>query len=1079
MLQFSRMKEKKKSQKESPKGKGVQVKIKINLRNILLIVFLLLFILPAILSFIDLKGGESKVELSQALSDLKSEKIKKVTIQEDKLLLDYKEGGLKYTTKEPTDSFTSLLEKVNLDPTKVNYTIADSTLTKAFGSILGTVLPILLMIGAFYFIFKLQSRGAQDIFSFGRSKAKLFAKGKQDITFKDVAGVDDAKKELEEVVDFLKNPAKYRKIGARTPKGVLLFGPSGVGKTLLAKAVAGEANVPFFSMAGSEFMEMLVGVGASRVRDLFSNAKASAPSIIFIDEIDAIGRQRGRGLMGGHDEREQTLNQILVEMDGFTPNDNVLVMAASVVGDTPILIEENGGKELLPIGEFVDKFYKNQKQEGEIEISEVKCLGFDRKISKEEIVSKKLYFGNSAFKRVRAVFRHRVNEIYKVEYLGGEIRSTGNHSLFVRSKLGIETKAVSELEPGDVLIDIPFKTNGINKGLRDIRAHKFSENWSLSLKLWDQKKEDYWLDKYEYAIKSVGSGMSQTVIGGQIGVSQSTVGNWARGRYMPQAISRKLFKSDVKKLPEEIKVTPDLCRLLGFYVAEGYSRWGVDFCFSVKEEEVINDTIELMKSVFGLLPRIRHITSGAVNLVYYSTPVGEFFSRFCGKGAHHKHIPQFLFEAPYIYFKEFLRGVWLGDGYEDKRGRGELTTVSKRLALEINWLARMHGVKTYLGGFMTKEGRQIKGGKPLKAGYAWRVGWGKAANPFVSYKMEKTAPAKRAIVKRVTKTPFKGFVYDLCGVDNEAFFGGESPILLHNTNRGDLLDPALLRPGRFDRRVTLDMPDKEGRLAILTIHAKGKKFGKGINWLKIADRTVGFSGADLENMLNEAAITAARNGKDAIGMLDLEESATKVKLGPAKKKIQTQEDRNITAYHEAGHALVSHILPKTDPVQRISIVARGMSLGHTEISPNGDRTHETKTRLIQAITSMLGGRAAEQIVFNELTAGASNDIKVATRYAKAMVVDFGMSVLGPVNLGANSEMGDFGNMEWYEGPQISPAMQEKVDNEVSKIIEHAYKEAEIIIKKNRKTLDAIVKRLLEKETLDKDEFEKIVGKKNE
>lgn len=617
------MKEKKK--KELPKGKGVQVKVRINLRSILLGIFILLFIIPAILSFIDLKGGNSKVELSQALSDLKDGKVEKVVIQEDKLLLTYKGGEIKYTTKEPTDSFTSLLEKVKLDPTKINYTIADNSLTKAFGSILGTVLPIALMIGAFYFIFKLQSRGAQDIFSFGRSKAKLFAKGKQDTTFKDVAGVDDAKKELEEVVDFLKNPAKYRKIGARTPKGVLLFGPSGVGKTLLARAVAGEANVPFFSMAGSEFMEMLVGIGASRVRDLFSQAKASAPSIIFIDEIDAIGRQRGRGLMGGHDEREQTLNQILVEMDGFTPNDNVLVMAA--------------------------------------------------------------------------------------------------------------------------------------------------------------------------------------------------------------------------------------------------------------------------------------------------------------------------------------------------------------------------------------------------------------------------------------------------------------------TNRGDLLDPALLRPGRFDRRVTLDMPDKEGRLAILTIHAKGKKFGKNIDWKRIADRTVGFSGADLENMLNEAAIQAARNGKDAIEMLDLEESATKVKLGPAKKKIQTEEDRNITAYHEAGHALVSHVLPKTDPVQRISIVARGMSLGHTEISSNGDRTHETKTRLTQAITSMLGGRAAEQIVFNELTAGASNDIKVATKYAKAMVVDFGMSPLGPVNLGANSEMGDFGNMEWYEGPQISQAVQEKVDNEVSKIIESAYKEAARIIKGNRKTLDAIVIKLLEKETLDKDEFEKIVGKK--
>jgi len=612
--------------KPSKNKKEVRIKIRINFRTILLGIFLLLFVLPAIAAFFDMKGTETKLELSQAMADIKDGKIAKVTVEGDKLLLTYNDNSVKYTTKESADSFIGLLDKVKIDPTKVNYTIVDGTFTKVVGDILGTLLPIILMAALFFFIYKMQSKGAQDIFSFGRSKAKLFAKGKQDITFADVAGVDDAKKELEEVVDFLKNPAKYQKIGARTPKGVLLFGPSGVGKTLLAKAVAGEANVPFFSMAGSEFMEMLVGVGASRVRDLFSQAKASAPSIIFIDEIDAIGRQRGRGLIGGHDEREQTLNQILVEMDGFTPNDNVLVMAA--------------------------------------------------------------------------------------------------------------------------------------------------------------------------------------------------------------------------------------------------------------------------------------------------------------------------------------------------------------------------------------------------------------------------------------------------------------------TNRGDLLDPALLRPGRFDRRVTLDMPDKEGRLAILAIHARGKKFVKGIDWQRIVDRTVGFSGADLENMLNEAAIQAARNGKEAIGMTDLEEAATKVKLGPARKKVQTEEDRRITAYHEAGHALVSHLLPKTDPVQRISIVARGMSLGHTEISPEGDRTHETKTRLTQAITAILGGRAAEQIVFNEMTAGAANDIKVATKYAKAMVVDFGMSPLGPVNLGANSEMGDFGNLEWYEGSQISPAFAEKVDREVSKIIDSCYRRAVALLKKERKNLGKIVSLLMSKETIDKDDFEKIVGKKS-
>jgi len=609
------------------KRSQIKLKIKLDIRKILLAFFILFFLIPFVISLFEFQNNTSKLEISQAMNDIREDKIKKITVDENKIILTYKDDQVKYTNKESSESFTDLLDKFKIDPNKVSYNIVDKTISNAVGEILGIVLPLVLMGAFFIFILRSQSKGAQDIFSFGRSKAKLFDKGKQSVTFRDVAGVDDAKKELEEVVDFLKNPAKYRRIGARTPKGVLLFGPAGVGKTLLARAVAGEAGVPFFSMAGSEFMEMLVGVGASRVRDLFAQAKMSAPSIIFIDEIDAIGRQRGRGMIGGHDEREQTLNQILVEMDGFTPNDNVMVIAA--------------------------------------------------------------------------------------------------------------------------------------------------------------------------------------------------------------------------------------------------------------------------------------------------------------------------------------------------------------------------------------------------------------------------------------------------------------------TNRGDLLDPALLRPGRFDRRVTLDMPDKDGRLSILKIHARGKRFAKGISWIKIADRTVGFSGADLENMLNEAAIQAAREGKDAIEMQDVEEAATKVKLGPAKKRLQTDEDRQITAYHEAGHALTAHFLPKTDPVQRISIVARGMSLGHTEISSTGtDRTHETKTRLIQSVTAMLGGRAAEQLIFNEMTAGAASDIKNATKIARAMVVDFGMSSLGPINLGANSEYGEFGTLDFYEGPSISPKMQEKVDEEVGKIIEGSYKKAEEILKKNKKLLDKVVENLLIKETLDKDEIEKIVGKKD-
>lgn len=608
-----------------PGKRGFQFKIQFNFWKLVLTGLLILFFLPFFLSFFGEEGLNQKVEISQALVDIKEEKVEKVEIENEKLILTYKDGEIKTTIKEQDQSFIDLLEKSGIDPTSVNYDVIDQSVAKAIGEILSILLPIGLMAAFFFFIIKAQTKGAQDIFSFGRSKAKLFAKGKQNVTFNDVAGVDEAKNELEEVVDFLKNPAKYEKIGARTPKGAILFGPAGVGKTLLARAVAGETGVPFFSMAGSEFMEMLVGVGASRVRDLFATAKAQAPSIIFIDEIDAIGRQRGRGFVGGHDEREQTLNQILVEMDGFTPNDNVIIIAA--------------------------------------------------------------------------------------------------------------------------------------------------------------------------------------------------------------------------------------------------------------------------------------------------------------------------------------------------------------------------------------------------------------------------------------------------------------------TNRGDLLDPALLRPGRFDRRIMLDMPDKEGRQAILKIHAKGKKFTEGIKWVGIADRTVGFSGADLENMLNEAAISAARSGKKTIDSEDIEEAATKVKLGSAKKRLQSKEDRKITAYHEAGHAVVTHFLPQMDPVQRISIVARGMSLGHTFIPPAGDRTHETKNRILQQITMMLGGRASEEIVFDEMTSGASNDIEQATRLARAMVVSFGMSSLGPIDFGPQTNYDEMGKPSWNEPAHVSAAMSEKVDKEIKIIIDSCYKDAISIVRKKRKILDKVGNALLKKETLDRDDFEKIVGKK--
>ncbi len=587
------------------------------------ILWFLLFLLfvPFLVSLF--RGNPSeKVPLSELMSDIKEQKIEKIEIDGAQLSAKYKDGSFKFSRKEDAQNLTDVMRQADLDITSLNLIVKDQMPGRILLDIAVNVLPLILMVVFFLFLFR-QARGSQEgIMGFGKSKAKLFAKGKQSVKFTDVGGLKEAKQELEEIVDFLKSPKKYRDVGARTPKGALLIGPAGTGKTLLARAVAGEAGVPFFSMAGSEFMEMLVGVGASRVRDLFDTAKKSAPSIIFIDEIDAIGRMRGHGSMGGHDEREQTLNQILVEMDGFQPNDTVIVLAA--------------------------------------------------------------------------------------------------------------------------------------------------------------------------------------------------------------------------------------------------------------------------------------------------------------------------------------------------------------------------------------------------------------------------------------------------------------------TNRADLLDPALVRPGRFDRRVTLDLPDLEERKFILSIHARKKPFSKSVGWDRVAKRTVGFSGADLENMLNEAAILIARENRKEITPDDIEEAALKVKLGPEKKRLQSPLERKMTAYHEAGHAILAHFLPHTDPVHRISIVSRGRALGFTMTPPETDKYQQTKDELEEQISVMLGGRAAEQLIFGRLTGGVSSDLEGVTRIARAMVMDYGMSELAPLNYGPMYDYSDYGRamMEPYEP---SEKLKEQVDSQVDKIVDAGWKQAVAMLKKHKKALDAVANKLLDVESMDQDEFEKVVG----
>ncbi len=601
-----------------------QFELKFNLdwlmsKGVIYLLLGLLF-LPFIYTLIA-QEASNKINLSELMRDVKDQKVEKIEVKGDELRGIYKDSGSKVAIKEPGQQALELLKASDLDLTNVLLDVKQPSALAMIWELVVAFLPIVLMLVFFFFIFR-QARGSQDgIMGIGRSKAKLFIKGKQHVSFKDVGGMDEAKKELEEIVDFLKDPKKYTKVGARTPKGVLLVGPSGTGKTLLARAVAGEANVQFLSIAGSEFMEMLVGVGASRARDLFATAKKIAPSIIFIDEIDAIGRVRGMGSMGGHDEREQTLNQILVEMDGFTQNDNVMVMAA--------------------------------------------------------------------------------------------------------------------------------------------------------------------------------------------------------------------------------------------------------------------------------------------------------------------------------------------------------------------------------------------------------------------------------------------------------------------TNRGDMLDPALVRPGRFDRRVTVSLPDLVERKFILSIHAKKKPFVGDLDWEKVAKRTVGFSGADLENMLNEAAIAVARESREQISMADIEEASLKVKLGPSKKRLQDEYERKMTTYHEAGHAIVAHFSPYADPVHRISIVSRGRALGFTLTPPEKDKVQTTMSELIDNIAVLMGGRVAERVFFNELTAGASSDIERATTIARAMVMDYGMSDLGAMNFSPQYET-DYGRAGG-EAMKISDRLQEKVDDRIKQFVDKGEERALELIEKRKKEMVRVSDKLLELESLDSDEFIKAVG----
>ncbi|UCD43575.1 MAG: ATP-dependent zinc metalloprotease FtsH [Chloroflexota bacterium] len=599
-------------------------------RNRSSIIYLLLFvaiIVMVVYQFQQQATTQESLTINELAADIQAGQVNRVIEDDNRLRVTYSDGTERESQKESDATLIQQLKELGvttaaLSADNIKIEVKPPSAWLGIATALGYFIPFILLAGVFWFVFR-QAQGSNNAaMSFGKSRARMFSGDHPAVTFEDVAGVEEAKEELAEVVEFLREPEKFISLGARIPKGVLLVGPPGTGKTLLAKAVSGEAGVPFFSISGSEFVEMFVGVGASRVRDLFEQAKRHSPCIVFVDEIDAVGRQRGAGLGGSHDEREQTLNQMLVEMDGFDTDTNVIIVAA--------------------------------------------------------------------------------------------------------------------------------------------------------------------------------------------------------------------------------------------------------------------------------------------------------------------------------------------------------------------------------------------------------------------------------------------------------------------TNRPDILDPALLRPGRFDRRVVLDRPDMRGREAILRVHVKGKPLSPEVDLAVLARSTPGFVGADIENLVNEGAILAARRNKKVIGQTDLEEAIERVIAGPERKsRLISEEEKRIVAYHEAGHAIVANSLPEADPVHKVSITSRGMAGGYTIMLPEEDRTLMSRKKLYADMVGLLGGRAAESIVFDDITSGASNDLERVTRMARSMVTRLGMSSeLGPMVYGQKEELIFLGR-EISEQRDYSEDVAQQIDKEVRKLVSEAYEHSKAIVIQYRDKLDTVAQRLLEVETITREEFEEM------
>jgi len=843
--------------------------------------------LAALFQLTEYSRSRAKLSYSRFMENLTSGRIKKVNVV-GQSVAGALVNGKRFETVLPNTNWNEW-EKA---PNKVDVEYEQPNSTTASWPWL-IILGILLFVGMLWFLFR-QSRSSGSsggtIFSMGKSRAKMVVPTQINLSFDDVAGAEEAKQELTDIVAFLKNPEHFKRLGARLPSGVLLVGEPGNGKTLLAKAVAGQANCPFFMVNGSDFVEVFVGVGAARIRDLFAQARKHSPCIIFIDEIDAIGRQRGTGLGGGNDEREQTLNQLLTELDGFTRSPMPIIVIAAT--NIPEVLD----KALLRPGRFDRRI----------------TVPFPDAGAREDI----LKIHTRSMQLGEDVELANIAED-TAGFSGADLENLANLAALSASKKQQDTITGEDFEEARLKI------------FNSIRSHNTSS-------------------------------------------ATQGRGNMRARLFMPQQI--KTTFADVAGMPEAKEEVVDIVDFLTN--PEKFKRVGAKIPRGVLlAGEPGNGKTLLAKAI-----------AGEANRPFFSISGSDFVEMFVGVGASRVRelFAQARKHAPSIIFIDEI------DAVGGERSAYGLRNDERDQTLN-QLLSEMDGFET----------------------------------------------------------------------------GGEDVIVIGATNRADMLDKALLRPGRFDRKVIVPYPDIKARAEILAVHAKNVRLADDIDLQRIARGTPGFSGADLASLINEAAIIASKADKLIVELADLDEARDKIIMGKQMRSVvMSPRELEITAYHEAGHAMVRLLMPEvTEPLFKVTILPRGSSLGATHWLPEREKYMTTKEEMLASIMSALGGRIAEEICFNVLATGASNDFQHATEIARRMVTVYGMSEsLGPVS---------YREREGHK--EFSADTARKIDEEIRSILQQCYDKTRVLLEQHREMLEKLAKKLLEQETMHAEEIYELLG----